>query len=588
MKKIFSTFLFVMASVALFATANVYYAGSYTDPHVHLWGGSTSTNWPGNAMTQTPYHYNGQIIWTYVVADNDVNIIFNNNPAPQTADLKIEKGRLYLGDWGVWVDYSGSGDVTNPEYQTPAVAYPATHGVSVPTQSEDVLLQAFYWDSDQANAKYGQTSWTNLTTQAEDIAKSFDLVWLMPCMAGYGVGYYPTSYSDFNSGKGSKAALRKLVNALHEHGAKVVADIVINHRSSTSGWAVFSADDFGSHGQFQLTQEHICGNDEAFTDSKSDVSDKSKKGANDTGENDGGCRDLDHTSAYVQNLCKAYLAYLQDSMSFDGWRYDMVKGYHGRYVDMYNQSSTPYFSVGEYWDGNVVALKNYLTNTNNHTMVFDFAAKYYAFNGGLDKGYYSHLRAASGNKLFRESSYSKYAVTFIDNHDTFNRQGGSEFIDQSSSKGGSLVGEANRNKVLEANAYLLSMPGIPAVFYPHWVEFHDEIAAMIAARKAVGIHSESVVVDNSYKEGSTNGKYEATIQGKRGTLILRLGNGRDKATPAGYEKACGGALYDIYITVGTAIENVSADSRSVEKRIENGQLVIVVDGVRYTNLGTRL
>lgn len=586
MKKLLSSFLLLAFSLSLSASAFVYYAGSYASPHVHIWGGSTSTQWPGNAMQQTEFHFNGQIIWTYKVADNDVNIIFNDNGAPQTADLVLEKGRLYLGDWSVWVDYAGSGDVTDPEYLTPALTHSATHGAAVLSQSEDVMLQAFYWDSDQSSAKYGQTSWVNLAAQAEDIATSFDLVWLMPCMAGVGVGYYPSSYSDFNSGKGSMAALRKLVNALHENNTKVVADIVINHRASSSGWAVFSQDDFGVHGTFQLTQAHICGNDEAFTDSKSDVADKTNKGANDTGENDGGCRDLDHTNTYVQDLCKAYLSYLQDSMSFDGWRYDMVKGYHGRYVDMYNQSSTPYFSVGEYWDGNVNALKTYLNNAGNNTMVFDFASKYYAFNSGLDKNSYSHLRAAGGNKLNRESGYGKHAVTFVDNHDTFARKGGSEFIDQSSSNGNSLVGSANRDKVLEANAYLLTMPGIPCVFYPHWVEFKDEIAAMIAARKAVGVHSESPVTDGAFKEGATSGKYEATVQGKRGTLIVRLGNGRDKTIPAGYEKACGGALYDIYISMGTALEDANLSSRAA-KRLENAQVVILHNGKRYTTLGAR-
>lgn len=584
MKRILFSILLVCLSLAVWASATVYYAGPYTTPYAYVWGGSTSAGWPGRAMTQTPYHFNGKVVWSIEVADNDVNIIFNNNSTPQTVDLILEKGRLYLGDWDEWVDFAGTGDVTDPNFLPPALTHQAAHGTSVNAQSEDVMLQAFYWDSDQAKAKYGQTSWKNLTAQAADIAASFDLVWLMPCMAGVGVGYYPSSYSDFNSGKGPMGALRKLVNALHDNGAKVIADVVINHRASTSGWTGFSEDDFGVHGKFQLKQEHICAGDEAFTDPNSDVADKSKKGANDTGDNDGGCRDLDHTNAYVQNLIKAYLAYLQDSMSFDGWRYDMVKGYHGRYVNMYNQSSTPYFSVGEYWDGNVNALKTYLSNTSNNTLVFDFASKYSAFNGGLDKGYYSHLKANYGNKLNREAGYGQYAVTFVDNHDTFAREGGSEFIDQTS-KGNSLVGATNRAKVLEANAYLLAMPGIPAVFYPHWVEFHDEIAAMIAARKAVGVHSESPLTEGNSVDGA-NGKYEATVTGKRGTLILRLGPGRDKTVPQGYTKACGGDRYDIYTTVPTPLEDVKS-ATTTEKAIENGQVVIKRDGVRYNVLGNK-
>lgn len=37
-----------------------------------------------------------------------------------------------------------------------------------------VMFQAFYWDS------YSDTQWTNLTSQADTLAKYFDLVWVLP------------------------------------------------------------------------------------------------------------------------------------------------------------------------------------------------------------------------------------------------------------------------------------------------------------------------------------------------------------------------------------------------------------------------
>lgn len=40
-----------------------------------------------------------------------------------------------------------------------------------PAKYEGVMLQGFYWDS------YEDTKWTNLTSQADELSKYFDLIW---------------------------------------------------------------------------------------------------------------------------------------------------------------------------------------------------------------------------------------------------------------------------------------------------------------------------------------------------------------------------------------------------------------------------
>ena len=45
-----------------------------------------------------------------------------------------------------------------------AQGWPANYG--------GVMLQGFYWDS------YGDSQWTGLEAQANDLASSFDLVWI--------------------------------------------------------------------------------------------------------------------------------------------------------------------------------------------------------------------------------------------------------------------------------------------------------------------------------------------------------------------------------------------------------------------------
>jgi hypothetical protein len=80
---------------------------------------------------------------------------------------------------------------------------------------------------------------------------------------------------------------------------------------------------------------------------------------------------------------------------------------------MYNQSSEPYFSVAEYWDGTPGNLRSYLESASYNTTVFDFPLKY-KFNANIGKGSYSGMKNAG----LRSIGLQKYAVTFIDNHDT--------------------------------------------------------------------------------------------------------------------------------------------------------------------------
>ena len=136
-------------------------------------------------------------------------------------------------------------------------------------------------------------------------------------------------------------------------------------------------------------------------------------------------------------------------------------------------------------------------------------------------------------------------------------------------------------QVLQANAYILMMPGIPCVFWPHWKSYQKEINEMIAIRKKAGIHSESRVTD----ETSGTLKYSATIQGKNGKVILRLGANRETAAPAGYYIAAIGNHYSIYLEEGTAIDEVQVPTDAPQKFIQNGQMYIQRDGKVYDMTG---
>ena len=156
------------------------------------------------------------------------------------------------------------------------------------------------------------------------------------------------------------------------------------------------------------------------------------------------------------------------------------------------------------------------------------------------------------------------------------------------------------DKVMQCYAYLLSMPGVPLVFYPHWVTFKDAIKPLINARYKTGVHSESTVSDEC-----GDGYYKATIYGKNGEIRLLVGpNSGYNATPSGYILAGRGVNYGVYykttstrgdkntnrtpITEG--IEDVQGDNvqGAGVKFIENGQLYIRCGEQVFDMMGNRV
>jgi len=392
----------------------------------------------------------------------------------------------------------------------------------------DVMLQGFYWDSQKV------TGWAYLLPQVEDIAKQFTCIWLPPSasaegnatVGGNNVGYHPRIWNDQNSCWGTAEDLKKLNAKFHDNGVKVIADIVINHRAGYTDWCNFPVDDFGEFGSFQLTGEHVCSDDET----NSGHVNGEAYGAKDTGDKWDGARDLDHTSEYVQQDVVAYLKWLKAEMGYDGWRYDLVKGYDGKYVGIYNTASEPYLSVGECWDGDYDVVKKWIDAAGQKSMAFDFPAKYAIFNDGLAQSNYSKMTWKDGDVqrpagLIHNADCRAYSVTFIDNHDTY----------RENSK---YTGD-----VLMAHAVLLASPGVPCVFWPHWTENADVIAQQIAVRKQVGIGAESpceVTASGNY--------YESITLGVNGSLICRIGKRASDEVPEGYVLACSGTGWYYFIS----------------------------------------
>lgn len=483
----------------------------------------------------------------------------------------------------------GEGPTPEPGYTT-----------SAPAQCPDVLLQAFYWNSYQDKG-YGRTKWIDHLngksgSTAEEMGKWFDLIWLPPMSkATGGTGYIPTNYSDLNSDWGTKKKLEELVRTFHQNGARVVADIVINHAAAIDGWCDFAQLNFGSYGTFKPDASWICNTDEMNSNPEAGACKGKATGNPDDGygseANYDSARDWDHNDADVRNMFKAYLKWLRNDIKIDGFRYDYCKGFHNSHINDYNTAAEAYFSVMEFWDGNVSTLQYHLNDAGWNTLTFDFATKYQAFNNGIAADNYEALRGAG----LPGAGKSRYAVTFLDSHDSFQRDA-NEFCGE----GNSMT--VCYDKILQCYAYLLSMPGLPLVFWPHWVTFKEEIKAMINARYKSGVHSESAVSDEA-----GNGFYKATITGTNGQIRLLLGpNSGYNTTPAGFTLASKGNNYGVYYKMNTprgdkdterhdpteSIEVVNADGEHVqmggEKFMENGKLFIRCGEYIFDTMGSRV
>lgn len=407
------------------------------------------------------------------------------------------------------------------------------HAQGWPKDYKGVMLQGFYWDS------YQDTQWSHLESQADELSKYFSLIWVP--QSGYcntlqnQMGYAPIWWFRHDSAFGSEQQLRKMIKTFKDKGTGIIEDVVINHRNGNTNWCDFPTETWNGQ-TFTWSLADICkGDDQGATERNG----YALTGNNDTGDDFKGARDIDHTSANAQKNIKAYLDFLLKDLGYTGFRYDMVKGFAPNYIGMYNTSAKPVYSVGEYWD-NTGNIKNWINGTKVDgvptSAAFDFDLKYRIFEAFSSDGDWSKL---NGECLVKDSYYRQYAVTFVDNHDTGRTDGE-----------GSSPLFAN---IEAANAYILSMPGTPCVFLPHWLQYKTAIKRMIATRRAVGISNTSDILQSDAK----NDGFVLKVKGNQGDLLLILGKTTD-ANTQGMKLATSGDNYKMYVSNAVNIDEVTS------------------------------
>ncbi len=375
-------------------------------------------------------------------------------------------------------------------------------------QNGDVMIQGFDWTS-WSNT----TGWYNVVASKATEMKNagINTIWLPPPSdAAANEGYLPRQYYLLNSKYGTQAQLTSCISALHTNNMKVLADIVINHRVGTTGWADFTNPTWGC---WAVTSDDEWKNNGGVP-----------CGAFDTGEGYAAARDVDHTNTTVQNDITSWMNWLKTTIGFDGWRYDLVKGFNPSYVAKYNDGTQPYFSVGEFWDGNRQLVQNWVDGTAQKSTAFDFPLKYKlaeAVNGN-----YSVLNAGGQSSGLMGWSPCK-AVTFIDNHDTYRDNN---------------AFPADNGKVLQAYAYILTHPGIPMIFWDHyfdWAGYKTPINDLIKVRKNNNINCNSLL---SIQVAATD-VYAAIIDNK---VAMKIGSASWSPSGTGWILKASGVNYAVW------------------------------------------
>jgi alpha-amylase len=322
----------------------------------------------------------------------------------------------------------------------------------------NVILQGFYWDvpSPSAGKATAPWWWDHLASQAHALRLSgFSAIWIPPvtkgASGGYSDGYDP--FDDYDIGSknqkgtvptryGNREALEHCCATFRSNGIDVYCDLVENHRDGDPGdWHYSYLDAYGNAGLGR------------FGKSKNDFHPNVPQDPNvpqGTSEDFGAFgRDLapiNGPSRWIFNGLNNAGDWLTKALDLQGYRLDDVKGISTDWLKPFlgYGAMNGKFAVGEFYDGNLGKVQNWVTNMmGGRASAFDFPLRYQlrdmcnspkTFNmASLDHA------GLAGNDPF-------HAVTFVENHDTDR----SEPITQ--------------NKAL-AYAYILTSEGYPTVFY---------------------------------------------------------------------------------------------------------------------------
>jgi hypothetical protein len=384
---------------------------------------------------------------------------------------------------------------------------------------EGILIQGFHWNSvriDFSNDPENSSWYQYMNSKVDELrAAGFNGIWMPPPWSdiseytdyqnpnvhGGGEGYFWGAF-DLNSQYGSENDLRNLTKNLSEKGITPIFDAVINH-ADTGRWRWTQTFDYSKDFR-RNSWENTCLDGYSIDDGEPFM---------------GGDADLCLTKPSVKEKLAENLAKLT-SMGGNGFRFDFVKGYAPHHIDDFMNDAAPDgFCVAELWpSASIGEFKKehiYPYSKKSKCNMFDFVLKYNMSNHNIDKW-------KKGLLTDPDPEVRSRAVTFVDNHDTGYSPKGSvrrlsgSYIDTG---WGQHHWPTNDRLRKQAYAYILTSPGTPVVFWPHYFEWgmKNSIDQYISLRKAAGITASSTVIHKDVQNG-----LEYTTIGSKGRLDVKI------------------------------------------------------------------
>ena len=343
--------------------------------------------------------------------------------------------------------------------------------------------------------------WKRCAAKAENLAAlGVTDVWLPPAYkgtsqedVGYGV-YDMYDLGEFDqkgtvrTKYGFKDEYLQAIQAFHNAGIEVYADIVLNHRmggdemeevtavtdsaedrtqqvggeQKVRVWSKFTFPGrHGTYSDFTWDHRHFSGTDWEENSENTDLIYRftGKRWEPDTDPEKGNFdylmgMNVDMDNPEVVDQTKRWLQWYINETGIDGLRLDAVKHisfsfYKELLSDLRAHTGRPFPAVGEYWSGDIQRLRFYLDSVDNEMSLFDVALHYNFFHASQAGSAYD-MRTIFNNTLVQERP--DHAVTFVDNHDTQYGQSLQSFV-------------SDWFKPLAYAMVLLREGGEPCVFY---------------------------------------------------------------------------------------------------------------------------
>lgn len=309
--------------------------------------------------------------------------------------------------------------------------------------------------------------WNQIKEEAESLAENgITALWIPPAYKGAGgvkdVGY--AVYDLYDLGEfdqkgtvptkyGTKEELISAVKAAHKHELQIYADVVLDHKMGADGKEKTFAKEYNpdnrnepegkseeitvwtyfnfpgrkkKYSDFEWHWNHFVAIDlDVKTKRKGIFKFRGKDWDEDVDKENGNFdylmgADIDLNNPDVTEELKNWGTWFVKTTDVDGFRLDAVKHMEFTfYADWLNTlrktAKEELFTVGEYWNGDLDTLKNYMETTEEALSLFDVPLHFKFFDASNGLNTFDMSKIFDGTlTLYKPTK----AVTFVDNHDT--------------------------------------------------------------------------------------------------------------------------------------------------------------------------